>query len=210
VKKKIFIAGAGELGRELFGWIVTDPGGPPFEVVGFVDDREMDVTTFGIDLPVCRPGEWAKNFQGAFFLTAVISSTGRRSLVAKLFDAGARPTSYIHPSVLIGYRVTIGDGTVISPQSIVSSHASLGSFVLINCACVIGHDTRIGDYATLLGGNTINGVVAIGPDAVIGSRAVIHPKTTIGEGAKVGIGSVVVGNVKPGITVFGNPARKLA
>ena len=33
------------------------------------------------------------------------------------------------------------------------------------------------------------------------------PSTKIGDGAYVGIGSVVLRRVKPGVKVFGNPAK---
>jgi acetyltransferase-like isoleucine patch superfamily enzyme len=42
--------------------------------------------------------------------------------------------------------------------------------------------------------------------ASIGSGAVIRCGVTIGEWAMVGCGAVVVDDVKPGITVAGNPA----
>jgi serine acetyltransferase len=37
----------------------------------------------------------------------------------------------------------------------------------------------------------------------------IAPSKKIGDGATIGIGSVVISNVKPGVTVFGNPAKKI-
>jgi acetyltransferase-like isoleucine patch superfamily enzyme len=35
------------------------------------------------------------------------------------------------------------------------------------------------------------------------------PGIKIGDGATVGTGSVVIKNVKPGVTVFGNPAKSI-
>ena len=32
---------------------------------------------------------------------------------------------------------------------------------------------------------------------------------TIGDDAKIGAGSIVIRNVKPGTTVFGNPAKEI-
>lgn len=55
----------------------------------------------------------------------------------------------------------------------------------------------------------VNGHVHIGKGAYVGCGALIAPGKKIGDGATVGIGSVVVTNVKAGITVFGNPAKKL-
>ncbi|MEG0718392.1 MAG: hypothetical protein RR811_07830 [Comamonas sp.] len=53
----------------------------------------------------------------------------------------------------------------------------------------------------------------MGGGAQIGDYAIVHPHATIlphvkvGEGATVGAGAVVVKDVPPRVTVFGNPAR---
>ena len=51
--------------------------------------------------------------------------------------------------------------------------------------------------------------VSIGDHVWIGGRAVIVPGVTIGEGAVVGMGSVVTKDVPPYAVVGGNPARVL-
>ena len=38
---------------------------------------------------------------------------------------------------------------------------------------------------------------------------IIVPHRKIGDNAVIGTGSVVLGNVKAGVTVFGNPAKKI-
>ena len=45
--------------------------------------------------------------------------------------------------------------------------------------------------------------------AQVHANAVVLPSVSIGDGAIVGAGSVVVRDVPPGTTVFGNPARTL-
>jgi acetyltransferase-like isoleucine patch superfamily enzyme len=51
--------------------------------------------------------------------------------------------------------------------------------------------------------------VVIEDEAFIGAGVVIVTGVTIGRGARVGAGSVVIGPVKAGETVFGNPAEKV-
>ena len=46
-------------------------------------------------------------------------------------------------------------------------------------------------------------------DVSIGAGAVILPGLTIGKGATIGAGAVVTKNVPAGVTVIGNPAKKL-
>lgn len=206
---KVFIAGASYLGRELYGWITTDRARTDIDVLGFVDDADIELAPHGIDLPLCRPEEWKKHFADASFLVSVLMPKNRRAMVGKLLQAGATPASYAHSSVLIGRDAVIGEGSVLLPNTLVSAFTRLGRFVFANPGCTIGHDNVLADYVTLLGSNTLNGLVTVDSDAVIGSRAVIHPGTHIGTGATVGIGSVVMGDVAAGSTVLGNPARKL-
>jgi len=40
-----------------------------------------------------------------------------------------------------------------------------------------------------------------------GARVIIH--RTIGDDVTIGVGSVVLRDLKPGITVFGNPAKQI-
>jgi acetyltransferase-like isoleucine patch superfamily enzyme len=52
--------------------------------------------------------------------------------------------------------------------------------------------------------------VRIGEGAAVYPGAQIVPRRTVGDGAVVGIGSVVVLNVPAGTTVFGNPAAPVS
>ena len=70
----------------------------------------------------------------------------------------------------------------------------------------IGHDSTVGDFAHVYSLCSIGGNVKIGDGAVVYPGARIVPNRTIGEDAVVGIGSVVLLNVQPKTTVFGNPA----
>ncbi|MNP83810.1 maltose O-acetyltransferase [compost metagenome] len=51
------------------------------------------------------------------------------------------------------------------------------------------------------------GGVRVGRGVSIHPRATIAKDVSVGDGATIGIGSVVVNDVPAGVTVFGNPAR---
>jgi acetyltransferase-like isoleucine patch superfamily enzyme len=74
---------------------------------------------------------------------------------------------------------------------------------------VIGHDTVLGDFTHVYSLVSIGGNVLIDNGASVFPGARIVPRVKIGEGATVGIGSVVMRNVAPEITVFGVPAVQL-
>lgn len=209
-RRKVWMVGAGDLARELYGWIHCDGGDSRYEIAGFVDDNvRIDLRKFGIERPLVSPGQILEQMNGAEFIVGVSSPAGKRSLVERLVAAGARPVTYIHPSVLVGREVVIGAGTVISPRTVVCSHSTVGDYCTINAFCEIGHEVVVGDYTTLLGHNALNGRVTLGSNCLVGCGAIFHPRVKVGDGATIGIGSVVLSNVQPEITVFGNPAKKI-
>jgi acetyltransferase EpsM len=57
--------------------------------------------------------------------------------------------------------------------------------------------------------NQVNGNVKISERVLLGAGSIIHPGRSIGARATVGIGSVVLTNVKEDTVVFGNPAKRI-
>lgn len=103
----------------------------------------------------------------------------------------------------------------------------LGRNVFLNMGCTFQDQggISIGDRA-LLGHNTfiatlnhamdpahradmIPAPVTIGSDVWIGSNSTILPGVTIGDGAVVAAGSLVTGDIAPGMVAMGRPAREV-
>jgi len=107
--------------------------------------------------------------------------------------------------VSIGNDVHIGSHTVIHcgtlDDTIIGDGTKIDTFAHIAHNCKIGKNCIVGTHAVLLGSVTLEDDVWIAPGAVI------RQKLTIGKGAVVGMGAVVVKDVPPGVTVYGNPAR---
>ena len=103
---------------------------------------------------------------------------------------------------------TIGKGVVITPNSVISANATVGDFASI-LGSSVAHDASVGDWSTLSGKCALNGHVQCGKMVYMGCGVLVAPSKKIGDGAMVGIGSVVISNVKAGTKVFGNPAKKM-
>jgi maltose O-acetyltransferase len=76
----------------------------------------------------------------------------------------------------------------------------------------IAHDVRIlaHDAAVKhLTGYTEVLPVVIGDNCYIGAGAILLPGTSLGDGAVIGAGSVVRGEIQDGVVAVGNPARAL-
>lgn len=80
----------------------------------------------------------------------------------------------IHPSAVIGEKVSIGKGVSIGPYVVIESGSSIGDHCVIKSHAYIGHDVKIGDHTT------IHAHVTIYDNSQIGSHVIIHASTVIG------------------------------
>ncbi len=200
-KQRIVIAGAGALGRELMGWLRMDgcPGS-----VAFIDD-----------LMPSFPCAWLGALSGyqdeardddSLYL-AVAGPAAREAIAAQLGSDGA---TFIACSATITGECEIGAGSLLMPHCLVSANAVLGRSAIVNTYSGIGHDVVLGDFCTLSSHVDLTGRVRVGSRVFFGSGARVLPGLTIGDDAVIGAGAVVVRDVEPGATVFGNPARAVA
>ena len=112
---------------------------------------------------------------------------------------------YVHPTSIIDDNVEIGEGSVVMTPYNVESGAQIGKFVTF-LGSTIALDGKLGDYSTT-GGFANLTCANIGKEVYVGSHAVILSNVTVGDGAFIGVGSIVMKDVKPYTQVFGNPAR---
>lgn len=120
--------------------------------------------------------------------------------------------SVIQKHVMISHpsRVVIGNGTTIQTESIINSIGGvhIGNYVGIGYRCTIltfQHGFRFGK-AIPFDDSVILQPVVIRDFAWLGWGSMILPGMEIGEGAIVGMGSLVTKNVPPRAIVLGNPA----
>ena len=126
----------------------------------------------------------------------------------------------------------VGEGAVIRPpfHCDYGFNIRLGSNVFLNFNCVIldvvevtiDDGTQIGpavqiysadhprDRAQRRDGLEFGRPIHIGRNVWIGGGAIILPGVTIGDEAVIGAGSVVTRSVAEGVTVAGNPARRIS
>ncbi|MCH8150015.1 MAG: hypothetical protein IH987_18890 [Planctomycetes bacterium] len=104
-------------------------------------------------------------------------------------------------------RVEIGANTCIDRGSL--SETSIGEGTKINNLVHIAHNVRVGMNVLICAGARVAGSSEIGNDVWIGTGAIIFDQIHVGENARVGAGSVVTGDVLPGETVIGCPARPI-
>jgi acetyltransferase-like isoleucine patch superfamily enzyme len=120
-------------------------------------------------------------------------------------------------------RLEIGNNVVVGGGSVIDCAVSvrIEDDVMVSYQCIIADsdnhsiypELRTADVANWMNGrrhdwsHSAMGPVVIKRGAWIGARSIILKGVTIGEGAVVGMGSVVTCDVPPRCVVAGNPAR---
>jgi len=199
---KIGIIGAGGLGKEVY-WILRDciKTGYDYEIVGFYDDNKL-------------PGEFVVNDSKVinstyminddiFLVNAIAEGSSRISIVERI--GSERFITIIHPLAHVFDADSIGIGSIICAQSIVSVNAILGNFSIVDWNVSIGHDAKIASYCTFFPGCKISGNAVIEEMCTFGTGSIVLPSMKIGKGA----GSVVTKNVENQKVMVGIPAREL-
>lgn len=87
--------------------------------------------------------------------------------------------------------------TKISDNCYIMAHNHIAHDVLLEDNVIMANSCDTGGHARLLRG------------ANLGKAVQIHPRTIIGQYCMIGMGTIVVKNIPPGVTVVGNPARFL-
>lgn len=208
--KEIIIVGAGGFGRELLQWVKDiNKIDKRWIIKGFIDDNLSSLSEYECDYKVIgKISDWIPT-QNEVFACAIANPKIKEKIVTDLKSKGAKFESIIHPRATIGDFNKIGEGVVFYPKAGLTVNIKIGDFVTL-LSSGIGHDAVIGDYSTISSNCGINGHVTLGKRVFVGSNSVIIPSRKIGDDAYIGAGSVVVSNIKNGISVMGNPAKKLS
>ena len=208
MKNKI-IVGASGFGREMVKYIEDiNTVSPTWNILGFLDDNPQALDGYPCDHNVIGTiKEWIPS-EGEYFVCALAFPKVKKLVVECLEAKGAKFITLIHPTAMIHPHCKIGKGCVVTPYSSISTNAAIDDYVSV-LGSNVAHDAYVGKWSTLSGKCALNGHVQVGEMVYMGCGVFVAPSKKIGDGATVGIGSVVIKNVKSGTTVFGNPAKKL-
>lgn len=209
--KNLIIVGASGFGREVEQYIEDinlSEQTPKLNLLGYIDDNLDALEGTFHKYKVIDTIKFHTPIKDVYYICALAFPKTKKYIVDLLKAKGAVFSSIIHPTARISKYAKIGEGCIVTPNSNINTEAQVGDFVAV-LASGIGHDAKVGSFSTLSGHVCVNGHVEIGESVYIGCGALIAPGKKIGDASTVGIGSVVVTNIKSGVTVFGNPAKKL-
>jgi len=208
-KRRLFIIGAGDFGRELESWLeLIPPGEREWEIAGYLDNNEKALNGYPSDYKILGDIDTFRFINDDLCVITIAEPIIKEKICHKL-ESKVEFYTYISPDVIIGKHNKIGKGTVICPGCILTTNITIGEFATINIGTQIGHDVKIGNFTSIMANVDVGGKCEIGNNVYIGTNSTIIPSRKIGRNAKIGAGSIVIRNVKENITVFGNPAQQI-
>ena len=207
---RIIIVGAGDFGRELFGWLESDSSITSKESIFFIDDNEHCLKPFPylIDKYLGKIQDF-ENLKGDIIFLGISEPSTKQKIKLELDKKNIKLSTYINETSIVSKNSIIGNGSIICPFVTISFGAKLGENVTLNRYAAIAHDVELGEFTSIMSFSEIMGWGVVDPYVFIGSHVSVLPKVKIFKAAKVGAGSVVITDVRAGMTVFGNPARYL-
>jgi sugar O-acyltransferase (sialic acid O-acetyltransferase NeuD family) len=186
---------------------------PRWKLCGFLDDTPDKIGSSLFDYPVLGPIDSARRMHGAAFVIGIASHKrpfGRTEMAERIGVSRERYATLVHPLASISPNAAIGSGVLVFQFAVISNNATVADHVYVSPFCFVGHHSTIETGATLAPRASLLGGSRFGPAAYAASHAVVRDGVSVGEGAIVGMGSMVFADVPPRVTVVGNPARQIA
>ena len=199
------------LGASGHGKVVADAAMElGWQAVVFFDDAWPDVSANGQWLIAGNTAALLKRlneFDGV--LVAIGNCAVRWEKHQMLKALGARLTNVIHPRAWVSTFAQVGAGSVVMGGAVVNVDAVIGEACIVNTGSTVDHDCALANAVHVSPGAHLSGNVMVGAGSWVGVGAVVRQGMVIGAGVTVGAGAVVVAPVADGLTVIGNPARKM-
>lgn len=207
--KNLYILGAGDLGREIESWFDKySPDKDKFRLIGYLDDDLNALMGFPSDykiLGTISDFELSKND----WVILAIASPAIREKIYKKIVSKTNIYTFIPKNSIVGKFSHIGEGSILCPNSIISTNVRLGKCVILNIGTQLGHDSIINDFCSIMANVDLGGGVSLGKNVYIGSNSTLIPQISIGDYVTVGAGSIVIKSISTQQTVFGNPAKRI-
>ena len=145
--KEIILLGAGGHAAVILDILKAQiANGEKIKIKGLLDNSNKSEC---MGYPVLGSTSEANDFneENTYFIIAIGSNEIRYNLSEKY--GHLKFFTAIHPSVIIGSQVQIGDGTVVMPNAVINANSQIGQHVIINTGVIVEHDNWIGDYVHL-------------------------------------------------------------
>lgn len=207
---QLIIIGARGFGRIVYN-IALDciHNGADFQIKGFLDDNFSALDGFDGYPKILSSVEQYEIQKNDVFICALGEAVPKKKYTEIILNKGGRFISLVSPKACIQTNVKIGVGCIIGSMATVACDSSIGDYVTILGYADIGHDVTVGTWSHIGAYVFLGGFVNVGECVMLQTAAKIIPNKKVEDNAYVGVGSVVLKNVRQGTKVIGYPAKVL-
>lgn len=198
--KKLLIIGAGGHGRT-----VADIANNMeiWSEISFLDDNISNPDVIG------KTEDFLMHKDNYEIFVAIGDNKTRESMINELVIQGIKMPIIIHPSVIMGEKVKVLEGTVLMPGVIINHSCEVGVGCIINTGVIIEHDCFVDNFVHLSPGSRLAGSVKVGRGSWIGIGGVISNNIEICKECIIGAGAVVIIDIHEPGTYVGVPAKRI-
>jgi sugar O-acyltransferase (sialic acid O-acetyltransferase NeuD family) len=207
--KKIILVGGGNQSHYTIDIIEKENN---YKIIGIVDSIH-DVGSIRFGYPILGRQNEIKKITETYDIYGGVISIGDnwiRHIINEEITKQVPNFKFInaiHPSVIIGNNVEIGDGVVAMAGVIFNPKSKIGNHTFFATGAQIEHDCVISDYASVSAGTVLGGHVKIGKFSALTLGVTVLDRIEIGENTVVGSGSLVLKSIESNVLVYGNPAK---
>ncbi|HEY5267658.1 MAG TPA: NeuD/PglB/VioB family sugar acetyltransferase [Candidatus Saccharimonadales bacterium] len=201
--KKICIYGAGGFAHEVY-WLALQCG---YEVDAFIDIHPGEDYR---GIPIKDDNYFNKNEHLA--VVAVGNPKIREMIIKQIITRHGMAVfkTLVSPHAnLMDPNITVGYGSVICANCVLTCDIQLGAFSQLNLSTTIGHDTVTGDFFTTAPGVHISGKVKTGEKVYFGTNASTVENINICDDVTIGAAACVSKDITESGIYVGVPAKKL-
>lgn len=142
------------------------------------------------------------------FIIASGEPAGRAALYQKIKAAGYPMATVIDPACTIPQGTEIGEGCIVYHCDI-SIDVKIGPNTFVEYRAIIGHDVKIAAHSMISARTFFGGHTSIGERVYVAPGVVLKDRITVHDDAVIGLGAVVMRNVRPKAIMVGNPAKRI-
>ncbi len=209
--KDIYIIGSGGFGREILETLkAINKIEKKYEIIGFIDDDENKknnlINGYLISGTVKQMKEHFLKLDNKPCAVIAIADAETKKMIANTLEGTVVWENIIHPTAIIADTCKMGRGNLFQAFSLIGPNTIIGNHCMLNVGSGVGHDVIFEDFVSVMSNCDITGGVVLKENVYVSSSVSVIPGCIIGESAKLGAGSTIFKNVKPGVTMHGHMA----
>jgi len=177
-----------------------------WDSVSFYDDAYPDkkqISSWSIDGTTSDLIQNANKFDGVHI--AIGDNLIRHGKFGEL--TGLNIVSVVHPDAVISSTASIGKGAAIFGGVVINADSMVGIGAILNTGCTVDHDCSVGEFSHISPGVHLAGHVVVGDFSWLGIGSSVIQCLSIGSNTIIGAGSVVVKDIPASSLAYGFHAQ---